>query len=790
MLTQTRKWLVVLVFAFIALFLVACKPEEEPEPIAPTSITVFADTYIGDQGVLLGGDEMELSVEVVPATAVKTVTWSSEDLDIATVDPETGKVTGVKGGMATIVATSTENTAIKDEIEIKVYEDTSEAKVLFNAMQYIKQNTPTYVAASFSFPVYENELVSADYYDVAENKLSNDRYAYDYVADTIETIKCVLTYEEQTIEFLLTLNIVDDVAINEFTAIEAAKAQVAKYLNEDAKITGDIILPTTLVQVYELNAVGGAFAKPVTISWTSSQDTVLDVVETFDYDSTVITMGVYTRPSDDTAITLEAYYVCGGVTAVTRHNMVIKGYTREEKMNYIVAQEIPADGTIIQGQNITMPILDAKFGANISWASDNTAVLSERGKMDPYLAAETIVKMTATVTYTGTSEATSFVETHDINITVRPATNDAQKVALDLSNKFEDPSFPSYFPWGVRDRVGGNTIALPDKVGGEGTYKDIAVTWTCGEEGLFSPTWELQKQYLRYHSVVMTYAVTVGADTATGEIGINVGVAQLQNTIYLGGRYANRSATANPIQQYDELHTFSTDDLANGTGYGNPVSASGTYVGWTGLTFYTDVEVNGVVTRYQYFANDPYTYYAVEAEAGAANGLQFDGEGNMTGKILSVTGNAQSNYQYMLLVNETTHDVKIPITYLNYKGSTVSRDVNNNTMIRQCAVAFDGWRVGFVTDADGKVVFGFEGVALEPGLIAAAEKDDLGGYVLPEYVTIPAGGMAWSPFTSQNKNVAAIGPIFCKVDNVLTREQFTPKYSNAVSPYNPYKPVV
>ena len=785
MLTKTRKWLVVLVFAFIAMFLVACTPKTEPEPVAPTSLEVFADTYIGETGVLLDGAAMELSVEVVPATAVKTVTWSSEDEDIATVD-EFGKVTGHKGGIATIIATSTMTPTIKDEIEIKVYEDTDEARVLFNAMQYIKTNTPKYVAETFTFPVYENELVSADYYDVEENKLASDRYTYDYVADTIETVKCVLSYEETTIEFQLTLNIVDDVAINEFTAIESAKVQVAKYLNEEAKITNSIILPTSLVQAYELNFAGGEFEKDVQITWTSSMSTVLAVDEAYDYDSTPITNAVYTRPADDTLVTLEAYYVCGGVTGVTRHNMMVKGYTQEEKMNYIVANVLPADYTMIEGSNLTLPIMDPKFGATITWESDNASVLSNRGKMDPYLETETVVKLTATIAYVGNSDDKNFEETHEINITVKPAINDAQKVALDLSNKFEDETFPHYFPWGITGREAGNTVPLPETVGGEGVYKDIAVAWTCAEDELFSPTWELQKQYLRYHQVMMTYSVTIGTDTATGEIGINVGIAELQNTIYFGGRYANRSATANPVQQYDELHTFSTDDYPNGTGYG---SFSETYLGWSGFTFYyDDVAENGTVTRYQYFANEKYISYIVEAPVDSANGVQFDVDGNMTGKILSCTGDVHSNYQYTLLVNETTHDVMIPIAYLNYKGSTVSKDINGSNVARQTSVSIDGWRIGFATDGDGKVIFGFGGVAVEPGLTAAAEVDDEGGYVLPEYVTIPAGGFAWSAFSSQNKNVSVVGEMFCKVDNQLVSQQFTSKYFNASSIYNPYKP--
>ncbi len=785
MLTKTKKWLVVLVFVFVALFVTACKPEEpEPEKVAPTSMEVFADTYIGDKGVLIGGEKMELSVEVVPADADNSVTWSSKHPDIATVDAD-GKVTGLKGGRATIVATSTKNTAIKAEIVVMVYEDTQKTKVLFNAMQYIKNNTPVYVAASFNFPVYENTLVSASYYDADDSKLANNRYVYDYEYDTIELIKCVLSYEGESIDFILTLNIVDDVLVNEFTAIEAAKAQVATYIGKYANVTDNFVVPATLAEAYELNEITRDFGKDVEITWTSSLTGVLAV--TVGAEETNIT---YKRPFDHTKVTLEAYYVCGGVTAVSRHDVTAKGYTQAEKMEYITTNVLPAEGTEIQGQNITLPIRDPKFNAKIEWASDKPNVLSSKGKMDPYLATQTTVKLTATITYTGTSEEFTFTQTHDINIVVKPAVNDAQKVILDLSNKFEaDETFPYHFPWGKIDRVGGNVIPLPKKVGGDGTYKDVAITWTAGEAGIFDANWELQTQYLRYYPVTMTYAVTVGDATATGELTVNVGIAELQNTIYLGGRYASRSDVANPIQRFDELHTFAEDDypLPGGTPVGGYSTA---YRTWCGFTFYYDkVSESGEVTRYQYFANDPYTYYIVEAPAGSPNGVQFDENGNMTGKILSVTKQEHSNYQFMVLINMTSKDVKIPIAFLNYKGSTISKDINGRAITRQVAIAFDGWRSSFIADNTGKVIFGSGGATnIETLLINRAEKAEDGSYTLPFYLTIPAGGFAWDPFTSQNKAMDVIGALFCKEGNVLTREQYTPKYVFPTGPYNPFIP--
>lgn len=811
MLTKTRKWLAIFVVALFAFVLAACKEPEVVE-VNPTEIDISLDVYVGNEGVLIGGDAMELSIVTVPENAVNTVTWESKDETIATVDAN-GKVTGLKGGKVKITATSTADTTVKAEVEIMVYEDLSNIKVLMNAMKYIKENVPAYVASSITFPEYNNELVKVEYFDINGNKFTNGVYAYEYFLDVIDTIKCKLTYQEEVLEFEFTINVVDDVDDNEFIAVEAAKNELKEYLTHyvDYKVYTDIKLPNSLSQLREWTLNAEPVTKEVIITWISDNNNVIDGT------------GVYTRPNDDTRLMLEAYFICNNNTsAVSRFNVVAKGYTQDEVVEYLKANVLPTV-TSIQGANLTLPVRDAKFNTNITWASNNEAVLTAAGKMDPYLAVETPVKLTAHIEYFGTLGAEfAFEEDVELDILVKPATTTAQQIVLDLSNKFEADTFPHYFPWGLADREGGNVISLPAIVGGEGTYKDVAITWTCGEAGLFSETWELQKQYLRYHEVMMTYSVTYDTKTATGEVGINVGIAELANTLYVGGRFANRKDTA---QRYDELHTFSMDDAPQGTYYGYeyankykyfdkatdtlytyatateeftgvvlPTTAPVTpvkddrwydeatntlytygdtawdagvvvsdtkkkqYADWTGITFYTDVVVNGVVTRYQYFSNEPYTAIISEGE----DGVQFDENGVMTGKILNMDGSVHANYQFQLWVNKTDHDVKIPITYLNYKGSTVTKDINGTTMIRQCAMAYDGWRIGFAADATGKVVFGFGTTNLETGIGNLAAADTT--YVYPEYVTIPAGGFGWSPFSSQN--VSALGDIFCLAEDV------------------------
>ena len=70
------------------------------------------------------GATRNLSAAVTPDTAKQTVTWTSSDPQVATVDSN-GKVTAVAAGTATITATSTEKTSIKGTATVNVTEPES-----------------------------------------------------------------------------------------------------------------------------------------------------------------------------------------------------------------------------------------------------------------------------------------------------------------------------------------------------------------------------------------------------------------------------------------------------------------------------------------------------------------------------------------------------------------------------------------------------------------------------------------------------------------------------------------
>lgn len=62
---------------------------------------------------LIVGDQYQLSATVAPATAMQTITWSTTNKQIATVD-ETGLVTALQAGEAFIVAASADKSTITD----------------------------------------------------------------------------------------------------------------------------------------------------------------------------------------------------------------------------------------------------------------------------------------------------------------------------------------------------------------------------------------------------------------------------------------------------------------------------------------------------------------------------------------------------------------------------------------------------------------------------------------------------------------------------------------------------
>ena len=96
-----------------------------PAAVLVASITVAAPTNdtpeTTDDGVLAVDGTLDLTAAVQPENADNPgVAWTSSNESVATVDAETGRVTGVAAGEATIAATARDNSGVSGEITLTV----------------------------------------------------------------------------------------------------------------------------------------------------------------------------------------------------------------------------------------------------------------------------------------------------------------------------------------------------------------------------------------------------------------------------------------------------------------------------------------------------------------------------------------------------------------------------------------------------------------------------------------------------------------------------------------------
>ena len=99
-------------------------PPDPTVPVESVAIDIDGDSFVdGDIILLLGDPEITLNAVVSPDDAGNnTVTWSSSDPLIASIDEATGKLTALSSGIATITVT-TEDGGKTDEIKVLVPND-------------------------------------------------------------------------------------------------------------------------------------------------------------------------------------------------------------------------------------------------------------------------------------------------------------------------------------------------------------------------------------------------------------------------------------------------------------------------------------------------------------------------------------------------------------------------------------------------------------------------------------------------------------------------------------------
>ena len=134
----------------------------------------------------------------------------------------------------------------------------------------------------------------------------------------------------------------------------------------------------------------------------------------------------------------------------------------------------------------------------------------------------------------------------------------------------------------------------------------------------------------------------------------------------------------------------------------------------------------------------------------------------------------------LFFVNKTDKEVKIPMSPAGNLGEALFTDPATGEKIpyaahpyrvnRENSVAFDGYRTGFVTNADGKVVFGNGDMVIQNICAKTENVADMENY----WVTIPAGGYGMS-YKTQCNNATVTGK-FCVQGVVLDIQYFDPYF--------------
>ncbi len=737
--------------------------------IVPTSIKINTDGVPSDGSRLvlpIKGTGF-LMIETDPIGANAAVTWelSNENITIAT----DGTITGVLPGPCKITAKSIKDPSVTDSVTITVVKSDESRQILIDEMNKIKGKLPEFVIKDFYLPIPE-QGVEVEYTLEDGSVLEQNRYIYDYneaVGDVKVPVTCKLSLDGDELVETLTLLVVDDPDVNDFTALTFIdnyfKDQFADYLSGNDKLKGDVTFKT------EFTAEEAG--KEAKVTWGTSA-----VVGT----NPLTSEGKYTKPLDDTQIVLSATTEVGNNKQTFRYTFMVAGFTKEEIVQYVTENVLPqkaASGNYeLEGANINLPTKDTtrKFGKlAIEWSSSDENTLSSKGQIDVNLSGNKNVTLTAKIKYAGTvSEEYAFEQDVPLDFTVKPCANDAQRLSLTIVNKFAEEgellSKIAWFPYGAIGREGGNKLPLPmtvgDVLGSSNADAAVALTWTF-EQDMFDAEGNLLKQFLRYRDTTLTFALTKGSDTATNEITINVGIAQLETTFYLGGFFSTDQtdgASGDALSQLSKFDDSTPTNTERGKTWGGKPGAGSP---WSGVTVYVDVTDDaGNVTRHQLFIGEQ-TIANIEAtdihDVTVKDKQYTDvayASTHIQGQLVSGDGGNWGIFFH----NTLDKPVKVPMAPLAgspMEGTMIADAALAIDSGRENAFTFDGWRAAWVCDADGKVVLG--------------NGDQVIQYVLNDYyIEIPAGGYGMTFKTQMNK--ASVTKEFCTKGAKLTFETFTP----------------
>lgn len=95
-------------------------PAKTIEIPVTTAVPTVASITVADKTIATGQASQKMTATVLPANAVQTVTWTSDNTGVVLIDATTGLLSPIGKGTATITATSTEDTTKKGTATVRV----------------------------------------------------------------------------------------------------------------------------------------------------------------------------------------------------------------------------------------------------------------------------------------------------------------------------------------------------------------------------------------------------------------------------------------------------------------------------------------------------------------------------------------------------------------------------------------------------------------------------------------------------------------------------------------------
>lgn len=662
--------------------------------VAPTAFVLIGD-------VKPVGEAFEIIVEDFEPIADNVFTgliWSSSDESIATVDAN-GVVTGIKPGDVVITAKSMLDPEVYAETDVTIDDPLADDYDIIKREQAaIISQLPIYAAASFDFPKPWNSTVEMKIIDENNQEVSG----FVYPEGLTQEVKLSYTLslkrgstEEKTVVQIWAVLDLEDNSVNRLNSARTCAETLIKDYIKGKKVDEDLLLPTTIYGV--------------SLTWDSNLPTILT------------DEGKVIRHNDDTPVTLSLTLKCGDNNAAPSYGLTIKGYSQEEKVDYIMNEGslAPFNGKEVS-TSILLPKFDSKFKAELSYVSQNPEVMDNNGKLLKEVTEKTEVKFTVKIDYSFV-KTYKFVQEVEMSVFVVPA-NGASKAANEwLLSKNYDGEI--YFPYG---KVEGNVLDVPT------TYEKDGVTYTVtwdiskaivepkyldGEEVETTNAFELVDgkpklvvQFLRYTQVLVTGTFANGDEKAELALAYNIGISNSGDYVYTGTWTSNdqKDGSLNPrTGEYDSIINASHFDKA--VGYiSRPTYGWGF---WSGIAISSTQPYNGEM--YQAFIQD-YMYWEVTTDA----------EGNLVknAKTLFNNGGDMGGNWGWLMHNTTDKTIKIEVgTY----AATGQNFPDTQTEVKGAPIYETSYKV---VTAEGEYVVRVP----QEGDRILYQVDDQGNFVLDE----------------------------------------------------------